>query len=360
MTLRGPVTILNVDDATVSQWPESGNGDFMMPANLSGRGDPVLEIRGLHKSFSAHLSMGRTQVVRGIDLEVRRGEIYGLLGPNGAGKTTTLKVVLGLLRADRGTVLLLGKPPADPASRLKVGFLPENPYFYDYLTAREFMDFYGRLIGIPSAQRRGASEALLDRVGLRTGRDRPLRKFSKGMIQRVGLAQALLGDPEFIVLDEPMSGLDPIGRREFRDIILSLRENGKTIFFSSHILQDAEMICDRVGILKDGALVREGDLASLLESPVDAFEVTIDGAELAADAGGWTTIQSKAGETLLRVEGREALDRLLGAVTAARGVRLLAVIPLRRSLEDLFLSEVKGAGGDAGVSRPLAGAAGRR
>ena len=329
----------------------------MMPAHLSGKGTPVLEIRGLEKSFAAHLSLGRTKVVKGIDLDVRRGEIYGLLGPNGAGKTTTLKIVLGLLRADRGTVLLLGKPPGDPASRLKVGFLPENPYFYDYLSAREFMDFYARLVGIPSGDRRSAIEALLDRVGLRTGRDRPLRKFSKGMIQRVGLAQALLGDPEFVVLDEPMSGLDPIGRREFRDIILSLRESGKTVFFSSHILQDAEMICDRVGILKDGRLVREGDLASLLESPVDAFEVTIEGGTIPG-GDGWTTIQSKGRETLLRVEGRESLDRLLHAVMASGGGRLLAVIPLRRSLEDLFLSEVRGP--SASETPLLAGAAERR
>ena len=329
----------------------------MRPTHLSGEPDRVLEVRGVEKSFAAHLSLGRTQVLRGIDLDVRRGEIYGLLGPNGAGKTTTLKIVLGLLRADRGTVRLLGKSPADPTSRLKLGFLPENPYFYDYLTAREFMDFYGRLVGIPAGTRRGAIEALLDRVGLTAGRDRPLRKFSKGMIQRVGMAQALLGDPEFIVLDEPMSGLDPIGRREFRDIILSLREAGKTVFFSSHILQDAEMICDRVGILKEGRLVREGELASLLTTPVETFEVTLEGDPPAG--GGWTPIQSRGGETLLRVEGRDSLDRLLrGVATGSAGARLLAVIPLRRSLEDLFLSEVKGAG--EAESRPLASAAGRR
>src|SRR5262245_60456936 len=150
----------------------------MMPVHDSAQS--VLQIRGLHKSFAAHLSLGKTHVVRGIDLEVRRGEIYGLLGPNGAGKTTLIKIVLGLLRADRGSVTLLGRSPSDPASRLRVGFLPENPYFYDYLTAQEFMDFYARLIGIPASTRGAAIGALLDRVGLRAGRDRPLRKFSKG------------------------------------------------------------------------------------------------------------------------------------------------------------------------------------
>jgi len=330
----------------------------MTPDHVSGSGAPVLEVRGLEKSFAAHLSLGRTPVVRGIDLEVRRGEIYGLLGPNGAGKTTTLKIVLGLLRPDRGTVRLLGKPPSDPASRHKVGFLPENPYFYDYLTAREFMDFYARLIGIPRGERRGVIEALLDRVALKAeGRDRPLRKFSKGMIQRVGLAQALLGDPDFVVLDEPMSGLDPIGRREFRDIILSLRRAGKTIFFSSHILQDAEMICDRVGILKDGKLIREGELAALLTTPVETFEVTLEGA--APGGEGWTILQSKGGQILLRVEGRDSLERLLRGVGARGESRLLAVIPLRRSLEDLFLSEVRGTTQEQG-DRPLAGAGDRR
>ncbi len=309
-------------------------------ASRAGGPEPILRVRGLRKSFTAHLSLGRTEVLHGIDFEVRRGEIYGLLGPNGAGKTTTLKLILDLLRPDAGSVTLFGLPVGDPASRRKVGFLPENPYFYDYLTAREFLDFYGRLLGIAAAGRRGAIEALLARVGLAGAPDKPLRKFSKGMIQRVGLAQALLGEPEFVILDEPMSGLDPIGRREFRDIILSLREAGRTVFFSSHILQDAEMICDRVAILKEGRLVREGSLDRLLDAGAAGWEVTL-GSGAIPEGAGWRAVQSRGGETLLRVDGADALDALLRKI-AADGARVIAVSPVRRSLEEIFLREIQG------------------
>ena len=302
---------------------------------------PVLRVEGLCKSFKGHLSLGRTHALQGVSFEVRQGEIYGLLGPNGAGKTTTLKLILGLLRPDTGRVTIFGRPASEPASRRRIGFLPENPYFYDYLTAREFLDFYGRLQGIPGSGRAASIAALLELVGLAGVAHRPLRKFSKGMVQRVGMAQALLGDPEFVILDEPMSGLDPIGRREFRDIILSLRKSGRTVFFSSHILQDAEMICDRVGILKEGRLIREGDLDSLLDAGTGAFEVTVQGDPL-PDSPGWRIVQTRGDETLLRVEGEEALGRLLRAVTS-NGTRLVAVNPIRRSLEEAFLREIEGA-----------------
>ena len=322
----------------------------------AGTRERVLRVQGLRKSFAAHLSLGRTEVLKGIDFEIRRGEIYGLLGPNGAGKTTTIKLALGLLRPSAGSVTILGRPASDPAARRRVGFLPENPYFYDYLTAREFLDFYCRLLGVPRGERERSITALLGRVGLEVPPDRPLRKFSKGMIQRLGLAQALLGDPEFVILDEPMSGLDPIGRREFRDIILSLRTAGRTVFFSSHILQDAEMICDRVGILKEGRLVREGDLASLLGSGVKGFEVTLEG-ERVPQGAGWRTIQSRGHETLLRVDGPEPLERLLAAIVPS-GVRVIAVSPIRLSLEELFLREIKGEA--PAEVKTLAGAGGRR
>lgn len=302
--------------------------------------EPVLRVQGLRKSFASHLSLGRSEILKGIDFEVRRGEIYGLLGPNGAGKTTTIKSILGLLRPDAGSIILFGLPAREPAARRKVGFLPENPYFYDYLTASEFLDFSAKLIGLSAAVRGGTIPALLARVGLARAPAIPLRKFSKGMVQRVGLAQALLGDPDFVVLDEPMSGLDPVGRREFRDIILSLRAAGRTVFFSSHILQDAEMICDRVGILKGGRLVREGDLATLLDPGVPAFEVTLAGC--AAPAGlGLRTLSVRGEEILVRVEGEGGLDRVLKHVFASGG-RLVSVAPIRRTLEEIFLREIQG------------------
>ena len=220
----------------------------------------VIEISGLVKSFKGHLGLGRKVAVSGLDLSVGRGEIFGLLGPNGAGKTTTLKAMIGLLRPDAGSVRLFGRPPSDVSARARIGFLPENPYFYDYLTAPEFLDFYGRLHGFGRAERRRRVEATLERVGLDAGRSQALRKFSKGMVQRLGLAQAILHDPDLVILDEPMSGLDPIGRRDVRDLILELREAGKTVFFSSHILQDAELICDRVGIVVEGRLRHLGVL----------------------------------------------------------------------------------------------------
>jgi ABC-2 type transport system ATP-binding protein len=311
-------------------------------------GGSVLVVRGLRKSFASHLSLGRTEVLKGIDFEVGRGEIYGLLGPNGAGKTTTIKSILGLLKPDAGSVEIFGLPARDPAARRSLGFLPENPYFYDYLTAREFLDFSARLAGLPAERRASGIELLLDRVGLGKVPAIPLRKFSKGMIQRVGLAQALLGDPELVVLDEPMSGLDPVGRREFRDIILSLREAGRTVFFSSHILQDAEMICDRVGMMKSGRMIREGALETMLAHEGGAYEITLEGAP-PSPGPGWSVIQVRGGETLLRADGPAELERLVKSAYAAGG-RVLSVVPIRRTLEDVFLEEIAAetAGGAAG------------
>ena len=315
-------------------------------------GGPVLVVRGLRKSFASHLSLGRTEVLKGIDFEVRRGEIYGLLGPNGAGKTTTIKSIMGLLRPDCGSVEIFGLPARDPAARISLGFLPENPYFYDYLTAREFLDFSARLAGLPAGRRASGIEALLDRVGLGKVPAIPLRKYSKGMIQRVGLAQALLGDPELVVLDEPMSGLDPVGRREFRDIILGLREAGRTVFFSSHILQDAEMICDRVGMLKAGRMIREGSLETMLVHEGGAYEVTLAGAP-APPGPGWSVIQVRGDETLFRVDGAADLERLVQGAYAAGG-RVLSVVPIRRTLEDVFLKEIAGEAAD-GAGRAAGG-----
>jgi ABC-2 type transport system ATP-binding protein len=265
------------------------------------------------------------------------GEIFGLLGPNGAGKTTTLKMMLGLLRPDRGRVKLFGRPPEDPAARARLGFLPENPYFYDYLTPVEFLDFYGRLHGVPAATRSARIRSALERVGLAGREKTALRKLSKGMTQRLGLAQAIQNDPELVILDEPMSGLDPVGRREVRDLILGLRASGKTVFFSSHILQDAEMLCDRVAIVFRGKLRSVGRLDDLIGKDARWIEVSVRGPS-PAEAPGERTV-APDGTTLFKVPDMAALTRLLRAVDGSGG-EVLSVWPRRESLEDLFLREI--------------------
>jgi ABC-2 type transport system ATP-binding protein len=300
--------------------------------------EAVVRLAGLTKRFRGHLGIGHTIGVEDLSFEVGRGEIFGLLGHNGAGKTTTMKMMMGLLRPDRGQVLLFGAPPSVPAVRARCGFLPENPYFYDYLTAEEFLDFHGRLHGIPARPRAERVRRILDRVGL-TGREKtPLRKFSKGMVQRLGLAQALLHDPDLVVLDEPMSGLDPLGRREVRDLILSLRDAGKSVFFSSHILQDVEMICDRVAILVRGSLRALGRLDTLVSRNVLWFEVSVTG-ELPKNIPG-ERVSGTGDESLIRVRSVEDLTRLLAQLQVSGGV-VTSVWPQRESLEDLFLREVK-------------------
>jgi ABC-2 type transport system ATP-binding protein len=299
--------------------------------------EPAISIRGLSKSFAGHLGIGRTVAVACLDLEVARGEILGLLGPNGAGKTTTLKTLLGLLRPDRGEVRLFGRSPSDPAARARLGYLPENPYFYDYLTAEEFLDLYGRLQGLPAAARRETIHATLRRVGL-AGRERTaLRKFSKGMVQRLGLAQATQHRPDLVILDEPMSGLDPLGRREVRDMILALRQAGGTVLFSSHILQDAEMICDRVAILDRGRLCRVGRLDDLVSGRVEWFEVSVRG--VLPEPPGALLLSRDGRHSLWRVPDVATLGDLLQAVRSA-GATVSSVWPRHRTLEDLFVHEL--------------------
>ncbi len=298
---------------------------------------PVLQIRHLAKSFRGHLGIGRTVALENLDLEIRAGEVYGLLGPNGAGKTTAFKLMLGLLRPDRGEVRMFGRPASDPVVRNRIGYLPENPYFYDYLTANEFLDFYARLQGIPASQRASRTAAVLRRVGLDGHENRALRKFSKGMTQRLGLAQAIQHDPDLVILDEPMSGLDPIGRRDVRDLILSMKAHGRTVLFSSHILQDAELVCDRVAILDRGRLRSVGKLDEMVSAGVEWFEVTLHGTYRQPTG---VTIISRDGEhSLVRVADLEALAELMAAVREA-GSQVNSVWPKRKTLEDLFLHEL--------------------
>jgi ABC-2 type transport system ATP-binding protein len=298
---------------------------------------PILQLRDVSKAFRGHLGIGRTVAVDGLDLEVRQGEIFGLLGPNGAGKTTTMKLLLGLLRPDRGEVLLFGDPPSSTRPRARLGYLPENPYFYDYLTAEEFLDFYGRLHGIPSRSRKRIVAQTLERVGLGDRGTTALRKFSKGMVQRLGLAQAIQHDPDLVILDEPMSGLDPIGRREVRDLILRLKADCKTVFFSSHILQDAEMICDRVGILDRGKLRSVGKLSEMISESVRWFEVAVRGTVPVIEDV--ERLSSQGNDHLLKVGDVASLARLLDTLIRAGG-QVLSVWPRKDTLEDLFLREI--------------------
>ena len=307
---------------------------------MSGKTEikPVLDLRDVRKSFRGHLGIGKKEILRGLSLSVRPGEVFGLLGPNGAGKTTTLKLILGLLRVDSGSIEIWGEPPRNAEVRDRIGFLPENPYFYDYLTARELLDLYARLHGFSRSERQDRVERALLRVGMAGRADTPMRKFSKGMIQRIGLAQAIQHDPDLLIFDEPMSGLDPIGRREVRDLILELREEGRTIFFSSHILQDAEQICDRAMILKEGKSIFTGDLSDLVDRKVQSIEVGLRGTA-SVEGLPCEPISSHDDGVLVRVADAGALEPLLREATA-RGFSIESVWPRKDTLEDIFLREI--------------------
>src|SRR5262245_19243827 len=245
----------------------------------SVNGAPLaLDIRGLTKSYRiGHIFQKKRLVLDHLTLEVRKGEIFGYLGPNGSGKTTTLKLLAGLLYPDEGEIFVLGHEHSDRAWRYRVGYLPEHPYLYDYLTPAEYLDYAGRLFGLPARERRQRARALLERLGLSRSAQIPMRRFSKGMVQRAGVAQALMNDPELVILDEPMSGLDPIGRRLIRTLISELKEKGRTVLFSTHILSDAETLCDRVAVLREGRLLDLGPLSQILNVDVAHMEVLVSG-----------------------------------------------------------------------------------
>jgi ABC-2 type transport system ATP-binding protein len=304
----------------------------------------VLELEGITKVFKSSLR-GRCLYTLGpIDLSVEAGEIFGYLGPNGAGKTTTIKLAMSLLRPTSGRVRCFGEPSGSARSRRRVGFLPEQPSFYQHLSARELLEFYGDMSGI--SRRDGARRAaeLLEAVGLARCADTAVSKFSKGMLQRIGLAQALVNDPDLIILDEPLSGLDPAGRREFRDLILDLGRKGKTIFFSSHVLQDVEMICDRVGILAGGKIVTVASVAEVLKNSVEWVEIQVDHLPIeSARLLRIGEVASLGDKTVVRVAGSEETNGAIARLMAMGG-RIAAVLPMRRTLEDYFLSQIADAG----------------
>jgi ABC-2 type transport system ATP-binding protein len=308
----------------------------------------VLEIQGLEKSYRVGFWRGRLRrALHPIDLSLTKGESFGYLGPNGSGKTTTLKLLMGLTRADAGTVRILGHPHEEQAWRYRVGYLPEHPYFYNYLTATEYLDYVGRLFGLSAGDREKRGGELLDRLGLAEVASVPLGRCSKGTQQRLGLAQALLNDPELVFLDEPMSGLDPLGRHLVRELIQELRDQGKTIFFSTHILSDAEALCDRVGLLRAGRLISVGGLDSILNVDVAHMEVLV--------SGGHPTLQESRPEGVIQVSHvgerwrLEVEEARLGTIVRQieeRGGRILLIQPKRQSLEEYFVERVGGSAGE--------------
>jgi len=303
----------------------------------------AINIENLVKIF--HVGFWKKRSVRALDdltLQVETGEIFGFLGPNGAGKTTTLKILMDLLRPTSGSTRILGEPSGSPAMRRRIGYLPENPYFYDYLTAEELLTYVGRLFGMAQPELGRKIESLLESVGLANSRKLQLRKFSKGMIQRIGIAQALLNDPEVVFFDEPMSGLDPLGRREVREVIRSLKCRGVTVFFSSHILPDVEAVCDRVAIMNRGKLMAAGALEDILKVRIQGHEVILsrkDGLAEAALKPLGDEMTCLGDRVRLRAATGKQVQSILSAALA-HGAELISVTPIRPSLEDYFFKEM--------------------
>jgi len=303
-------------------------------------GDLVLRCENLSKEYSGTLLRRPHLALDNLNLEIRRGEVVGYIGPNGAGKTTTIKILMGLHRPTSGTAEILGRPHTSVEGRARIGYLPERPYFYDYLTAEEFLHFYGSLYGMSAPARREKIDALLPLVQMEHVRKVPLRKFSKGMLQRVGLAQALINNPDLVILDEPSSGLDPMGRMLIRDIIAELKRRGVTILFSSHILSDVENICDRVAILVGGKLVKLAAVRDLVREGVRAIEVTLEklsSEDLAALGVGAPMFQN-LGRSTFSLASQEEANALVGEALR-RGGHVVSVVPRRESLESMFIEE---------------------
>jgi ABC-2 type transport system ATP-binding protein len=301
----------------------------------------AIEIQGLRKDYAVGFWKKKlVPALKPLNFQVQLGETFGFLGPNGAGKTTTLKLLMGIIFPSAGTASILGKHFLDPDVRKKTGFLPEQPYFYDYLSAPELLDYYAALSGVPKSERAGRIGAVLERVGLGDVGKKQLRKFSKGMLQRIGIAQAIIHDPEVLFLDEPMSGLDPLGRHEVRELIQSLKDEGKTIFFSTHILSDAEALCDRVAVIHKGELRGVGVVNDLRSSVAGKSEVIWEGSQAAAAVSDLLSDTHVTGETVRATVENTNLDRLLEKLRQ-QGARLVSVTPLHGTLEDYFLAKTR-------------------
>jgi ABC-2 type transport system ATP-binding protein len=303
----------------------------------------IIEIQNLSKDYE--VGFWRKKKVRALDdlsLTVESGQIFGFLGGNGAGKTTTIKILMSLLFPTSGSAKILGREISDTSMHAEIGYCPENPYFYDYLTAFELMNYFGEIFGMSGAKQKDKSAELLTKVGLEEKDwNKQLRKYSKGMLQRVGLAQSLVNDPTIVFLDEPMSGLDPMGRREIRELIAGLRETGTTVFMSTHILSDVEALCDRVAILRGGKLAATGDLHDLLaRGEEQSFEVNAAGVSAAALNGSARSfvVREKPTGITVEVQSETEIDAAIKLIRE-NGGRLLSVHPVKQSLEELFVEK---------------------
>lgn len=301
----------------------------------------AIRAEGLTKKF---FQRGEVVAVDHLNLEVHEGEIFGFLGPNGAGKTTTIKMLLGLIFPDEGVATILGHPAGAQAMRRVVSYLPENPYFYDHLTGGELLDFYGRLFGLGASERAKRVDSLMDLVGLRNDKAKQLKQYSKGMMQRIGIAQALINDPKLLIFDEPTSGLDPVAHIEIRNLIESLRDQGKTVFLSSHQLSDVELVCDRISIMNYGKLVKQGrveDLVAEGRTEITAHHVPAEVKgrlqEVASD------VQSDNGHVRVTCTDEKLVNDVVDMIRSASG-QIVSVIPVKRSLEEVFVETIGMAG----------------
>ena len=312
---------------------------------------PAIEISGLEKVYSVGFWRKRPKrALHPLSLTIEDGEIFGFLGPNGAGKTTTLKMLMGLVFPSGGSARILGMMLDDPRMKAQIGFLPEQPYFYDYLTASELLRYYGQLSGVAPDQVNRRVDIVLEQVGLSDAKGVQLRKFSKGMLQRAGIAQAILHDPKVVFLDEPMSGLDPMGRREVRALIEQLKGAGKTVFFSTHILSDAEALCDRVGVIHQGKLRGVGAVAELTTGVEGKVEIVWQGASVPAAIKPLGTEAHIAGNTVRAVLPDKNQDAAI-EILRRENLRLISVVPVRASLEDYFMAQLKPADAEDVVTR---------
>lgn len=309
----------------------------------------VIYTENLSKDYRAGFGLQKIRAIENLNLEVEAQEIYGFLGPNGAGKTTTIKILVGLARPTSGKAMIFGKPVTNIDIKKSIGFLPESPYFYEYLNAYEYLRLCAQITGVEKDRQKKQIEKMLHLVRLERFVKLPIKGYSRGMLQRLGIAQALIGDPQLVILDEPMGGLDPIGRREFRDIILNLKTQGKTVFFSTHILADVELICSRVGIILNGKLISSGRLDEILSSKIESFEMIVRGldrkmikvVERLAHKVIANPMQASADEEVfIEVTTEEEVERVMAIIREVNG-KLLSLQPRRKTLEDHFISQIE-------------------